>query len=262
MGGGDSGDGGASNRAAEDRARKQQASSDINRLFGIDTGTGTAAPAIGDFTRQTGDESGASSTFDQAGYDRAVAAFNAAQQGSSAEAGANRTARDKLYADTRAAGFDLNKTKLDQDRESSARQLKFALARSGLFGGSADVDQQALEQRAYDRGVLDIGTQADTGVSDLRSQDEQSRLGLISQINAGVDAGSALSSARDQLSINAQRADAAARGQTIGNLFNNIGLLYDRQNQGAGVLDARRLYPYGGGGATFSTPGSSGRVVG
>lgn len=258
MGGGNPGDGGAADRAAADRARKSHASADINRLFGEDTGIGETNPfphaSLG----------GGKNLFDPEGTKEA--AYNAAQKvalgESGTEAAANKAAREKLYGDTRAASFDLNKTKLDQDREASSRELKFALARSGLFGGSTDVDQHALEQRAYDRGILDTGTMADTGVADLRSQDEQSRLGLLSQVNAGVDAGSALSSARDQLSINAARADAAARGNTIANLFNNIGLLYDRQNQGAGVLDARRLYPGGTGGATFSTPGTSGRVVG
>lgn len=258
MGGGNPSDGGAADRAAADRARKSRASADVNRLFGEDTGLGTAAPVrIGTGTgwKPHGIETDEQFAQRSGAYDKDVA-------GASAEAATNKAAREKLYGDTRAASYDLNKTKLDQDREASSRELKFALARSGLFGGSTDVDQHALEQRAYDRGILDTGTMADTGVADLRSQDEQSRLGLLSQVNAGVDAGSALSSARDQLSINAQRADAAARGNTIANLFNNIGLLYDRQNQGAGVLDARRLYPYGGGGATFSTPGTSGRVVG
>lgn len=259
MGGGDSGgDGGASERAAADRERKSKASADINRLFGQDSGSGTAMPIEDQFAHA---DIKRGRVVDWDAYNKAVADWKAAQAASAAQAGPNMSAREKLYGDTRAASFDLNKTKLDQDRETSSRELKFALARSGLFGGSTDVDQHALEQRAYDRGTLDIGTMADTGVADLRSQDEQSRLGLLSQVNAGLDAGSALSSARDQLSINADRANAAARGNTIANLFNNIGLLYDRQNQGAGVLAARGLYPYGGGGATFSTPGSSGTVV-
>lgn len=262
MGGGDSSDGGAADRAAEDRARKSKASADINRMFGDDQGTGTPAPQhFNPFHASPDSNYGRA---EEQYYQGRLADYNRATAASGTEAAANKIAREKLYTDTRGASFDLNKTKLDQDREASSRELKFALARSGLFGGSADVDQHALEQRAYDRGILDVGTMADTGVADLRSADEGSRMNLLAQVNAGVDAGSALSGARDALSINADRANAAARSNAIANLFNNIGLLQDRQNQGAGVADARRLYgyPYGSGGATFSTPGTSGRVVG
>jgi len=125
-----------------------------------------------------------------------------------AETAANHAAREKLYADTRGASYDFNKSKLDLDRDTSERNLRFALARSGMFGSSVDVDQHALQQRAYDTGFLDIGNNADAGVADLRSSDENARLGLISQINAGVDAGSALSSGREQLSVNADRANS------------------------------------------------------
>lgn len=254
-GGSGKGDSGAEDRAAADAARKASATADINRLFGVDTTKGVA-PNRQDFVH-TGASIGGTPVlqhFDQPGYDQALAAYNTR----SGENDANAAARAKLYGDTRSASYDFNKNKLDTDRDTSERQLRFALARSGLFGGSTDVDQHALQQRAYDQGILDIGNQADAGVADLRSADENSRLGLISQVNAGVDAGSALSSGREQLSVNADRANAAARSAAINNLFQNIGLLTDNSARTAGVLNARNQYNAPG--AFFPTRGSSGTI--
>jgi hypothetical protein len=264
--GGDGGDGGASQRAAEDRARKGVARANINRLFGSAEGAfGEEAPTKLQFTSAggSGGEGGeiVSGGFDQAGYDKAVADYNARAAGAQAEAQTNATARDAIYQDTRNASYDLNKIKLDDNLAESARQLKFTLARSGLFGGSVDVDQRAKQQKIYDQGALDMTNLADSKVADLRSADEKAKLGLLSNIDAGMDAGSSMSAARDSLSTNAAQANAAARGETLNNLFQNAGLIYDAGNIGQGVANARQKYASQFGAFFPNTQGYGGKVV-
>jgi hypothetical protein len=108
------------------------------------------------------------------------------------------------------------------------------------------VDENALLKRTLDRGLLDLGGRADAAQADLKGSDEQTRLGLLQAIDAGTDQGSALSSALNQMRVNADKAAAAAQGTNIGDLFGNAGLLYDRRLREVGKTAAARDY----GGAT------------
>ena len=123
---------------------------------------------------------------------------------------------------------------MDEKSTSAARDLKFALFAQGLNGGSVDLDQNATLGRTYDQGVLDLGAKADAAKTDLRSSDEQTRLGLLQSIDAGKDQNSALSSAIGQLRVNSDRAAANAQGTSLGDLFADAGLLYSKSNAARG----------------------------
>lgn len=267
MGGGDGGDGGASARASEDRARKASATRDINKLFGIysdpiDDGTG---PKQSDFTRQisTGDE-GSSTVFDQAAYDAALADRNARVAASDStfhsEADANKAARDAMYSKEGGAVFDLNKNKLDEDLSDSKRKLNFALARTGLFGGSEDIAQHDKQQKVYDKGILDARNLADQKSADFQGQDETARLNIINQIQSGIDSGTALENARKGMEVNAAKAAANTNSQIIGNAFDDAGLMYGLQQQNAGIQAARAKYPASRFGALFNAPSYAGTM--
>lgn len=195
MGGGGGGDDYAAQAAAAE-AKKQQARDALNLQFGV-APTGAADPA-------------------------------------SAEAERNKAARDALYGTVRTNAFDAGKRRIDEQKTTAARDLKFALAAQGLRGGSEDVNQNALLGRTYDQGVLDLGAKADAARADLQASDENTRLGLLQSIDAGMDQGSALSSALAQLKNNNDSAAAAATGTNLGDLFGSAGLLYSKSNAARG----------------------------
>ncbi len=238
MGGG--GDGGYSARQAEDEAKKQQARDALNQVFGV-TNAGVA-PTRQQFTAGApgtqvpiGDsgnfyDQGDGSVFDEAGYNAALDAYN--QRGVAAEK--NKAERDALYGDVRTNAFSAGKRSLDENKDKAARDLKFALFAQGLQGGSVDVDQNALLGRTYDKGVLDLGAKADLTKASLRGNDEQTRLGLLQSIDQGLDQGSALSSALNQMRVSADKASAEAQGTDVGDLFANAGLLYSKSQAARG----------------------------
>lgn len=235
-GGGD--DGGYEARQAEQEARKQAARDALNKMFGYAPSTRVAAPNIADFTTTTpggyiSEDSGPETTYqyyvpgsskvDQAGYDAALAAYNSQD----AEVGANKAAREALYQGVRDNAYTSGVRKLDEQRNDAQRKLKFELFARGLNGGSEDVNQNAILGRTYSQGLIDLGGKADAARADFRNSDESTRLGLLQSIDAGIDQGSALSSALSQQKINADRAAAEAAGTSLGDLFATGGEFYN-----------------------------------
>ncbi len=184
---------------------------------------------------------------------------------SDAEIAAAQSGRDQAYDRVRSSVLDFNKNKLDTDREPAARNLKFALLRTGNSGGGLDVDQNNLLQRKYDEGLLNATNAADAASLGARSSDEESRLNLLSRIDAGMDQGSAIAGANNQLRNSADAAISNAKGQSLGNAFDNAGLLYQTSQVGAGNSDAaalyNRLFRNGGIGAGTPISGYSGTTV-
>lgn len=155
---------------------------------------------------------------------------------------ANMTGRNNAYDRVRSSIFDYNKQRLNDDAELAGRELKFALLRSGNAGGSLDIDQNSLLRRRYDKGVLESTNQGDAAANQARASDDAARLDLLSRIDAGMDQTSAIQGAANQLRTSGDTAMASARGQSIGNMFDNAGLLYQAQQSGAGRDDAARQW--------------------
>lgn len=239
MGGG--GDDGASQRQAEIERQKQAARSSINAMFGVDPSRPELkAPGLRE-----------NSLIRKQLFEPQDAAAMARYQAGMTEAEKNRIARDELYDKVRGDAFTAGRRQLDEGAQDAARKLKFALFSSGLNGSSVDVDENALLKRTTDKGMLDLGARADAAEADLRGNDEQTRLGLLQSVDAGMDQGSALSSALNQLRINSDKASAAAQGTSIGDLFGNAGLLYQRQQQQLGRQQARNDYSRSTGGGSY-----------
>ena len=165
--------------------------------------------------------------------------------GDDAAAQANRSARDELYSTVRQNAFDAGKRRLDESQGDAKRNLKFELFAKGLGGGSVDVDQNSLLDRTYNQGIIDLGAKADTVRNTLKSGDESTRLNLLQSIDAGMDQGSALSSALAQMKNASDTAAAEATGATVGDVFSSAGLLYQdsvkRKNQQAARDEWTRL---------------------
>lgn len=237
MGGGGGDD--YSARAAELEQKRQDARNKLNLQFGANTYG--SAPTRAQFTSAgtpqpvgNGEDIGVgelpTSVFDQAGFDAATLEFNQAGE----TAARNKAARDALYGTVRQNAFNAGSRGLNEKRDMAARDNKFALMAQGLNGGSVDVDQSATIGRTYQEGLLDLGARADAVRTDLNSSDEQTRLGLLQSIDAGMDQGSALSSALNQMRVNSDRAASEAQGTSLGDLFGEAGLLYTKSNAARG----------------------------
>lgn len=258
-GGGDSGDGGFAAQQAAQESRKAAARAAVNRVFGVGDRIQTSTPIYGPEERvQTG---GGVGEFDPPVFEnqRPITGYETAVDDAAAT---NRAGREAGYGRVRSGVYDLRKQRLDTDRTDASRNLRFALLRSGNSGGGLDIDQNNLLTRKNDQGILDATNSADAAALAARSGDEKSRLDLLSRIDAGMDQGSATQGAQNQLQLSADNALASARGETIGNAFDNAGLLYQTAQQGAGYANGMNQYarqrsgrvnlPFGNGGGTVN----------
>lgn len=250
------GDGGAADmrqQETERQAKVQAAVDAINAKFGIGGAQGGPAPSRDQFMRaggQTvsyvggGGEGGADPVavytdlpggFDQAGYDRAMADWNARQTDLSGA----KAAREALYGDIQGAVRDVNIRDLDQQFGEASRQNLFGLARSGLLGGSVDAESGADLTRRYGEGKIKAEQAGLSAASDLRAADEKTRQNLISLAQSGIDTGTASSLAAGQMSAAADLARSNTTSSSLGDLFGNLSQGYLANQQ----LKAR--YPNG-----------------
>lgn len=213
--GGGGGDGGAGQREAERQARIKAATDEINRIFNNQT------RAIGtrmvDRTRAVQDAEGNflyNETYQEPeSYEYWVD-------------GDPANSRDKLYAEQKTAVYDLNKAEVERQAKEAERANRFALARTGLLGGSADVEAATELNRRTNEGLLRAGGIADQTAADLKLSDERTRSNLISMAQSGIDTGTASTMALEGLKANAAQAAAARSGSTIGGLFNDLSQAY------------------------------------
>ena len=254
MGGG--GDGGAADMRKEEEARqaKIQASVDaINGKFGIGSGNNAAAPSRNAFERSGGrsveyigggGEGGNDpmpvytdlpSGFDQEGYDRAMAQWQAQQT----DVSGAKAARDALYGDIQGAVRDTNVRELDKQFSEASKQNLFGLARSGLLGGSVDAEAGADLGLRYGEGKMKAEQAGLGAASELRANDEKTRQNLIGLAQSGIDTGTAASLAAGQMGAAADLARSNTSSASIGDLFSNLSQGYLANQQ----LKAR--YPNG-----------------
>lgn len=149
-------------------------------------------------------------------------------------AGDPANARDTLYADQRKTVYELNKAEVDRQATEAERTNRFGLARSGLLGGSVDVDSNSELNRRTNEGLLRAGGIADQASADLKMSDERTRSNLISMAQSGIDTGSAATMALNGLKVNADSVAQQRSGSSIGGLFNDLSQAYlaNQVNQG------------------------------
>jgi hypothetical protein len=83
------------------------------------------------------------------------------------------------------ATFDLNRVQLDQDKSRSGLDLKFALARAGLGGGSVDVDKGAELVDRYNTGLTQSRSYASSLADQFRQAQEALRSNLLATAATG-----------------------------------------------------------------------------
>ncbi|MDR1311565.1 MAG: hypothetical protein LBK01_06820 [Burkholderiaceae bacterium] len=134
--------------------------------------------------------------------------------------------RQTLYDEQRQAVTDLNAKSAMEQYEDAQKANKFALARSGLLGGSADVDSNAnLEQRLNEGLVKAVGL-GDSASANLQKADESTKSALLSMAQSGIDTGTAQSMALNNLNANYQSALGANAGSALSGLFADMSAAY------------------------------------
>lgn len=124
-------------------------------------------------------------------------------------------------------------TELKRQQDQATRQSKFALARGGLTGGSAAIDQGINLAREASAGTIAAEQKARGGVASLQSQDEAARLNLISLAQSGSDIGNAAQQAASTLRANLETAQNTNTASGLGDVFGNTAATYKAQQDAA-----------------------------
>ncbi len=120
-----------------------------------------------------------------------------------------------------------------KQKDTADRQLKFALARGGLTGGSAAVDAGKTLGEEFQQGLLQGERQSQSALSDLLSADEQSRQQLIALAQGGADVSTSATNAARALQTNLAGAQARGFSQGLGDIFADTTDLFNRQIEAA-----------------------------
>lgn len=130
--------------------------------------------------------------------------------------------REAQYADFANATRDYYTGDLSRQKTDADRQAKFALARTGLTGGSRAVDLGRELGEDYTRGLLDVERMAQGAEADLRGADQQSKMNLLAMVQSGMDATTAANQSATALRNNLLSGQATSRAQGLGDLFGSI----------------------------------------
>lgn len=162
--------------------------------------------------------------------------------------------RQKQYSDFISAVRDKYLQDATRQKGVADLQNKFALARSGLNGGSRAVDSKRLLGEEFQQGVLQSENKAQGALGQLKSADNQSRLNLIQLAQGGLDATTAAGRAlaNTQSGIESARADATSQG--LGDIFAGSAAAIKKQ-QDAAALRQGRTAPIG---SLYGKPGFGG----
>ena len=154
--------------------------------------------------------------------------------------------REGLYDEYADASYELGKDYLDEEKGNSKRELKFALARAGLGGGSVDIDKHSELNTRYLDGLSMARSEADSAANMMRNNDMNLRNSLMGLAAGGGISGQQLAS-MGNMGTMATAQIPSNLGSTFVGLTDYIGAT---RNPFAGG--------FGGGSASTSRPKSAG----
>lgn len=131
---------------------------------------------------------------------------------------------------------------LGRQKGVADRSLKFAMARSGLTGGSASADANRLLGQNYSQGILNADRLAQGAAADLRTADQNSRLNLISQVQSGLDLTSGAQQAAQALQGNLASGRSSMQASNLGDIFGGLASVYDRSRDLAAERRGNQAY--------------------
>lgn len=134
--------------------------------------------------------------------------------------------REKDIADFFNATRQYYRTDADRQQGDAARNTKFALARSGVTGGSFDVDTNARLSETYQRGLLEADRRAQGAAANLRAADADAKSRIFQMAQSGLDATTAANQASQALRQNLDMGRVDANERSMGDLFSRFGDIY------------------------------------
>lgn len=121
-----------------------------------------------------------------------------------------------------------------RQREVADRGRRFAMARSGLTGGTADRDSRITLGDEFQRAIIDAENRAQGALGDLRMQDESLRGQLTQLAQSGLDATTAARRAGEGLRASAESVRGSSLSTGLGNAFaTTLGAVDRQQNEAA-----------------------------
>jgi hypothetical protein len=122
----------------------------------------------------------------------------------------------------------------------NARNLKFAMARSGLTGGSAAVDSNTQLQKDYTQGLLDASRQATAGTSALEQSDVNAKNQLIGLAQQGNFTGAIPSQIAQAQNASLGAAQNFGNANSLGNIFAGTAGIYQNEQTAAANRKAQQ----------------------
>lgn len=113
------------------------------------------------------------------------------------------------------------------------RNNTFALARSGLVGGSAQIDKQSEFAKDHAKGVLEVERSSLGAGAQLEAADQDARARLISLATTGMDATTGASQAAAAMRTNLEANKATTMAQGLGDAFGSLRTWHDRAREAA-----------------------------
>lgn len=166
--------------------------------------------------------------------------------------------RNEMYDSARSDVFGVQRSRLDERRQTAQRGLGFSLASRGLTGGSADIDANAQEGRSYTDGVINAFSGAEGVANDLRANDERTRLNLIQQVRSGDESLASTEEAFANMRLNAQAARSQANYDAADRYAAQAGNIYQNYQVNQGINQARQQY---GGTSIYGVPRSTSGTI-
>jgi hypothetical protein len=133
---------------------------------------------------------------------------------------------------------------VNDQEATNARNLKFAMARSGLSGGSAAVDSNTQLQKDYTQGLLQASQQAQAGTSALEQSDINAKNQMISMAQAGGSIGQIPGQVASQQQTSLNAAQNWGNSQSLSNLFAGTSQIYNNEQTAAANRKAQTS-PFG-----------------
>ena len=216
--------------AKREDARKQKLRDQINRMYGI----GGQTPVYGAQTTREVDEPATWVEDPSLGFEgQGGGYFKPAGKRVETVMGEPTGYQDDPEAAGATAAMDRENTaladatrgyytdQLGRTYTKAERQNRFALARKGLLGGSADVDTNAELRSDRDLGATRIDQAVRGAVNNLVGQRESERQQAIALVNSGAGE-DAITSASRGLSNALNTAQAADKRELFGDLFQGV----------------------------------------
>jgi hypothetical protein len=133
---------------------------------------------------------------------------------------------NSAFARVRDDTFNLFLPELNDQRDDAKRASKFQLARQGLLGGRAQVDNKAEITDRFNRGVNDISQRAIAAENEARAARQRSKAGLIARAQSGEDITGLLADAQGSLAAAAAQGRSSQAGRPLGSFFDNASSLF------------------------------------